>query len=48
MNNERRLKFNRYAGKTVYMVFEKTFSRKSDYGTPVEYGIAGGPLYVIE
>ena len=36
------------AGKTVYMVFEKTFSRQSDYGTPVEYGIAGGPLYVIE
>ena len=36
------------AGKTVYMVFEKTFSRQSDYGTPVEYGIAGGLLYVIE
>ena len=48
MNNERRLKFNRYVGKTVYMVFEKTFSRQSDYGTPLEYGIAGGPLYVIE
>ena len=48
MNNERRLKFNRYAGKTVYMVFEKTFGRKSDYGTPIEYDIGGGPLYVIE
>ena len=39
-----------YNGKTVYVVFEKTFSRPSDVCVPAEmkYICRGTPLYVIE
>jgi len=39
-----------YDGKTVYVVFEKTFTSPSDVCVPAEkkYGCIGIPLYVIE